>query len=80
MAEQSIEIDCAPMTSRPDTYIEGVIEGTGLTSREPISKQFGNYKWDFSEVPEPKWLEVKPIIAERITALYNSGRIRYGSW
>ena len=34
---QTIELDCAPMTPRPDTYIKGVLKGTGLKAGEPIS-------------------------------------------
>jgi hypothetical protein len=78
--EQTIEIDCAPGTPRPDTYIAGVIKDTGLQAKEPCSKQFGNWVWDYSEVPAEKWAEIRPILKTRVEALYHSGAIRYGSW
>lgn len=59
----------------------GVVEGLGL---EPIpetsSRLFGNWVWHFNHITDARWAEVQPILKERITALYNSGSIRYGSW
>lgn len=76
---QTIELDCAPGTPRPGQYIGGVLEGTGLTAGEPTTF-FGNWCWSF-DVPQEKWeAEIQPIIKPRITALYHSGAIRYGSW
>jgi hypothetical protein len=77
---QTIEIDCVPATPRPDSYIEGIIEGTGLELKEPSDKSFGMWTWDYSEVPNEKWKEIQPILKERITKLYRNGNIRYGSW
>ncbi len=79
---QTIELDCAPMTPRPDTYIGGVIEGTGLQTKEPIigAASFGNWTWDYSEVPSETWRALQPILKKRIAKLYHSGAIRYGSW
>lgn len=77
---QTIEIDCAPMTPRPDTYIADVIADTGLELKEPVAKGFGNWTWDYSEVPAEQWEQAKPILQERITKLYYDGCIRYGSW
>lgn len=77
---QTIDLDCAPMTARPGTYIEGVLEGTGLTAGEPISRIFGCWTWAF-DVPREKWeSKIQPIIKPRIEDLYHSGAIRYGSW
>lgn len=80
--EQTIELDCPPLTPRPGTYIEGVIEGTGLEAKEPIigPASFGNWTWDYSDVPEEKWKKIQPILQKRIATLYKSGCIRYGSW
>ena len=79
---QTIELDCPPLTPRPGTYIAGVIEGTGLEVREPIigPASFGNWTWDYSDVPEEEWKKIQPILQERIAALYRNGSIRYGSW
>lgn len=80
MSEQTIELDCAPFTARPDSYIGGVIAGTGLPKREPVSKFFGNWVWDYSDIDPAEWVRIQPTLKERITKLYNSGAIRYGSW
>lgn len=78
---RTIELDCAPCTPRPDTYIDGVIAGTGLKANKPVSKLFGNWTWDFSEqCTEEQWKEWSPLFKERIRKLYSSGCIRYGSW
>lgn len=77
---QTIELDCAPGCPRPDAYIGAVIEGTGLPKRKDSSRFFGNWTWDYSDVPEATWQAAKPILKERIEALYHRGAIRYGSW
>jgi hypothetical protein len=41
---------------------------------------FGNWRWDYSDIPTEQWEKAKSILEERITKLYNSGTIRYGSW
>ena len=78
--EQSIELDCAPMTPRPDCYIAGVLADTGIEVGQPVSKSFGNWKWVFNEVDSETWDKFQPIFAERIKALHSKGCIRYGSW
>jgi hypothetical protein len=80
MDEQSIEIDCPPGSMRPDDFLPEVLRDTGLAMKEPVVKWFGNWKWDYSDVPEETWKELQPILKERITRLYDLGRIRYGSW
>lgn len=77
---QTIELDCEPGAARPDTHIGEVLAGTGIPVKEPISKVFGNWMWDYKDVPKDVWEAAKPKFEERIKALYNSGRIRYGSW
>jgi len=78
--QQSIELDCAPGYPRPGDLIDGVIEGLGLEKKETCSKVFGNWKWVYPEVPAEKWKEIREVLKERISKLYNSGVIRYGSW
>lgn len=78
--EQTIELDCAPGNPRPGDLIEQVCEGLELTIPETSSRVFGNWTWDFSHISEARWKEIQPILKERITKLYNSGIIRYGSW
>jgi hypothetical protein len=78
----TIELDCPPGHVRPGDLIGGVVAGTGLPQREPVSKVFGQWTWDYSDVPgvETTWPEIEPVLKERISALYDSGAIRYGSW
>lgn len=78
--EHSIELDCPPGSPRPGDLIAQVIAGTGLPLREDCMRCFGNWKWSYDDVSCEEWDRIQPIIKERITALYNSGRIRYGSW
>ena len=80
MRQQTIELDCPPGDPRPGDLIASVIEGTGLPLRERVGAFFGNWTWDYNDIPEAEWEKVKPILKERITALYHSGVIRYGSW
>lgn len=77
---QTIELDAAPGAIRPGDLLRVVIKDTGLEPREAVSRFFGNWTWDYSDVPAEKWKAIKPILKQRITALYNSGVIRYGSW
>lgn len=77
---QTIELDCAPGGTRPGDLIGYVIKGTGLPKREPVAKFFGQWTWDYTDIPEKKWLKAKPILKERVEALYHDGVIRYGSW
>ena len=76
----TIELDCAPGTPRPDALLPQVLAGTGLELDEPVSTFFGNWTWAVPADQEEKYLAAKPVLAERIKALYNAGAIRYGSW
>lgn len=80
MSDQTIELDCPPGDPRPGDLIDAVIEGTGLPKRDDISRLFGNWGWDYNDIPEEVWKKAKPILEERITKLYHTGIIRYGSW
>ena len=77
---QTIELDCPPGHPRPGDLIQGVIEGTGLELRESVGRCFGNWTWDYNDVPQEQWEKAKEILRERITKLYEQGFIRYGSW
>lgn len=79
--EKTIELDCPPGNPRPGDLIAGVIEDTGLQEKDPRSKFYGNWTWDYTDdVTDYKWKKIAPILEERITILYNKGLIRYGSW
>ncbi len=78
--QQTIELDCPPGGIRPSDLLPGVLEGTGLRAKKPASTFFGQYTWDYSEVPADKWARIQEITKPRIEALYHAGMIRYGSW
>jgi hypothetical protein len=78
--QRTIELDCPPGSPRPGDLIAEVIEGTGLELRDTVSRFFGNWKWDYNDVSQEEWDKLKPILRERIKALYQRGVIRYGSW
>ena len=76
MIDSTIELDCPPLTPRPDTYFHDICEKFGLKESDPISKCFGNWEWNVQYPDE----ETKNKVAEYIKGLYYSGAIRYGSW
>ena len=80
MGNQTIELDCWPGFPRPGDLIAGVIEGTGLPTREDCGRCFGEWTWDYNDIPEETWKKAQPILKERISALYDKGQIRYGAW
>lgn len=75
----TIELDCPPGEPRPGDLIAKVLEGTGLPERETVSRLFGNWAWDYSDMAEA-FMQAQPVLGERITKLYHAGVIRYGSW
>lgn len=77
---QTIEIGCPPGNPRPSDLLVGVIEGTGLEVREPVSMSFGDWEWDYSDVDPEVWEKAKPVLKERLTALYDKGVVRYCSF
>ena len=77
---QTIELDCPPGSPRPGDLIGGVIKGTGLPTRDTVGRFFGNWTWDYSDIDPEVWAKAQPTLKKRITALYESGAIRYGSW
>lgn len=80
MKTQIIELDCKSGDPRPDDLIDGVIESTGLPSRKVMSRFFGSWIWDYSDIAKDVWEQAKPILEERVKALYRRGLIRFGSW
>ena len=81
METWTIDLDCAPGSPRPGDLLPGVLMGLNIKkdSEDTVSRLFGNWCWEF-KTSKDKYKRIKPIIEERITSLYNSGIIRYGSW
>ena len=78
--EHTIELDTPPGAPRPGDLITKILKGTGLKEREPIGKFFGNWTWDYSDIPCEEWDKVQLITQPKIERLYHGGVIRYGSW
>jgi hypothetical protein len=80
----SIDIDCPPMSPRPDSYLLGVLKDTGIEvdDFEEPSRVFGNWCWILkaSANKDELYTKNKPIYKERLSKLYNAGLIRYASW
>lgn len=81
----SIELDCPPGGIRPDDLIEGLLESTGLTLkdfRDSGTPFFGAKHWllQAEAGKDDLYTEKRDLIKERVTALYNQGFIRHGSW
>jgi hypothetical protein len=80
----SIELDCRPGSPRPNDLIDGVLLTTGLkvsdfTTAPPF---FGHQTWILKESvnKDAVFTHYRPLFQQRVTQLYNSGAIRYGTW
>lgn len=78
--DQVIELDCPPGVLRPGSLLGGVTMGLGLPLKDPISRVFGAWTWDYSDVPLDIWNEAVPTLEQRIKKLYAIGHIRFGRW
>ena len=78
--EQTIELDAPPGRTRPDALLVDVLKGTGIEPREPVSRFFGCWTWDYTDVPAEVWDAANPTIAARCKALFHSGAVRFASW
>lgn len=79
---QIIELDCPPGNPRPGDLIADVVKGTPLEGKlgDTVSRSFGCWTWAFPDVSEFEWKLAQKTIGPRVEALYNAGKIRYGSW
>ena len=80
---QTIELDCAPFTPRPSERIGFVLKGSGFKVEDFDTGNpfFGHQVWTLKDPNrENEFIGKKPLFKERVTELYNSGAIRYGSW
>lgn len=78
----SIDIDCPPGDPRPGDLFPGVLKDTGLTTEdfEEGGRFFGNWTWYVRPNKAEQYLKARDTIKAHLTALYNSGVIRYASW
>jgi len=73
-----IGIDCRPCTPRPDTYLLGVLEDTGLTidPTKTDSRSFGAWNWTIIAKKELWTADLYDLLFARLGILYNTGKIR----
>lgn len=80
----TLELDSAPGSyPRGPELMEQVLEGTGLENGKDVvctGAAFGNFTFHVNPEKDTLYEAIKPKIEERIKSLYNSGKIRYGSW
>jgi hypothetical protein len=77
---QEIVLDCPPGFPRPDDLLPAALEGTSLQIKPAVSKIFGAWTWDYSDVPENEYKTNLMKLKANITRLFRQGEIRYGSW
>lgn len=76
--QQEIHLECPPGEPRPGDLIEELIRDTGLPLRDDVSRFFGHWVWDYSDIARTVWERAVPLIKQRMTDLYQSGVIRAG--
>ena len=80
----TLDLDSAPGSyPRGPELMAQVLEGIGLKNGEDVvctGAAFGNFTFHVNPEKDKEYEAVKSTIGERIKALYNGGRIRYGSW
>ena len=80
MWKQIIQLDCPPGYLRPGHLIEKALKDTELELRNDVSRFFGCWTWDYSDIPLEQWERIRPILKRNITDLYRRKLIRYGHW
>ncbi len=77
-SKQEIHLECPPGQPRPGDLIAELIEDTGLPLRDDTGRFFGNWEWDYSDIPKSVWETAATVIERRMAALYEQGIIRAG--
>lgn len=83
MTRYTIELDCPPGNPRPKDLIAGVLKDTPFTEAdfETGNPFFGHQTWALiNHCKDAQFVAHQETFKERITALYEQGAIRYGSW
>ena len=77
-----VVIDCAPLTSRPDTILISILKNTNLSLNDFVKTSSSFGAWTFIPLKEKEslYLENQKLIGEKLTKLYNSGQIRSAEW
>jgi hypothetical protein len=76
--KQEIHLECPPGEPRPGDLIAELIDGTGLSVRKDVSRVYGHWTWDYSDVPRSVWDSAVPSIERRMRYLSKTGVICAG--
>jgi hypothetical protein len=77
-SKQEIHLECAPGEARPADLIAELIQNTGLPLRDDVSRFFGHWTWDYSDIAKIVWENAAKLTEHRMAALYQRGIIRAG--
>lgn len=77
-SKQEIHLECPPGEPRPGDLIAELIRNTGLPLRDDVSRFFGHWTWDYSDIAKTVWDNAAKLIEHRMAALYKRGIIRAG--
>ena len=78
--QQFIALGGAFMVTNPDDMLQAALTDTDLPLRQPTSKTFGIWRFDYSDIPRATWERELLTIQRNLTALRTAGSIRYCSW
>lgn len=78
----TIEIDCAPLTPRPDTWFKLICQEIGMSEDEfqLTNKFFGEWTWKVKPESIERYKVQQQKVGEILKDLNKKGNIRYGSW
>ena len=86
-----IEIDCPPLSNRPDYFYNLILNEIMLKNDlcrqwvlnvkkiNPNTKLFGNWTWNL-DIEDNIKSDVQSIFKEKLELYYNNKFIRYASW
>ncbi len=82
MDEYEISLDVAPFNPRPDTLMPCVSQNTNLKFDDFVltSTCFGCWTYKCNKNKHNDYIANIDVIEKNIITLYNSGKIRAGSW
>ena len=68
---QTIELDAPPGPMRPDGLLQTVLEdiSEAIPIRDPVSRTFGHWVFDYSDIEPAVWQAHNAIIKFRIQSL-----------
>ena len=77
---QFIVLGGASMQTDPEDVLRASLKDTDLPLRQPISKVFGNWRFDYSDIASATWEASEKTVQRNLATLRAAGSIRYCSW